>query len=253
MKKNYVELYKKFNKIRNMGWIKSKRNGSTGIGYTFETLLNIEENSFAVPDYNGIEIKTMRIFSKKNIHLFNATPDGDYLFPIKRVLYKLGYPCKENKEYKVFLSAASGKEFSQIGYSEKIKLEIDRQHNKINLIAKDKYNNDIDISISWSFDLLKSKLYIKNKYLAIIKAKRIYRENIEYFHYVHIEFYEIKDFDTFLQLIELGIIKVTFKINVYKTGEKAGQIDDHGTDFSIKEKNIELLYNKVAFSNKQKN
>lgn len=236
-----------------MGWIQSMRKGSTGIGYTFETLLNIQENSFAVPDYKGIEIKTMRILSKNNIHLFNAEPDGDYLFHTQRILDKLGYPCKTRPEYKVFMSAATGKDYSYIGYSQKVKLEIDDDKKKVNLIAKDRHNNSIDVDISWSFDLLEKKLYIKNKYLAIVKAKKMVKDDIEYFHYVHIDFYMIKSFETFKELIKEGIITVTFKINVYKDGEKEGRIDNHGTDFSIKANNINLLYEKIEiFKNLQK-
>lgn len=243
IKEDFWDLYKKFDKIRNMGWIQSKRKGSTGIGYTFESLLGIQENSFAVPDYNGIEIKTMRILSRKNIHLFSAEPDGDYLFPTQRILDKLGYPCKEKKEYKVFMSAAKGKSFSYIGYSRKVKLEI--ENNKISLIAKDRYDNPIKVDTSWSFDLLKNRLYTKNKYLAIVKAKKMTKDDIEYFHYVHIDFYKIKSFESFIDLIEKGIITVTFKINVYKNGIKEGKIDNHGTDFSIKEEEIEELYTKI--------
>ena len=253
MRYNFIILYREFNRIRNLGWIKTMRLGNTGVGYTFESLLNIKENNLPVPDYNGIEIKTMRIFSKNTIHLFNASPDGDYLFPIRRILDKLGYPCKENKELKIFMSAVKGDAFSYIGFSKKVKLEVDRNYKKINLIAYDYHNNNLDINVSWSFDLLKKKLYIKNRYMAIIKAKRIIENGIEYFHYVHIDFYKIKDFNKFLKLIEDGIITITFKINVYKSGEKFGQLDNHGTDFSINEKNIEMLYSKIDFSKKTKN
>ncbi len=59
-----------------MGWIESKRKGTTGIGYTFETLLGKEEESFPIPDYGSIEIKTRYRNAKFPITLFNATPDG---------------------------------------------------------------------------------------------------------------------------------------------------------------------------------
>ena len=64
---------------------------------------------------------------------------------------------------------------------------------------------------------------------------------------------EIKDFETFLKLLEDGIITITFKINVYTEGKKIGMIDNHGTDFSILDNNIELLYNKVDIFQKKTN
>lgn len=253
MNKNFMKLFRKFEKIRELGWVESKRKGSTGIGYTFESLLNIQENSLPIPDYKNIEIKTMRILSRKNVHLFNAAPDGDYLNYTERILNKLGYPCKKNKKFKVFMSAVKGKNYSYIGYNKKIKIEIDYINEKINLIAKDINNNDLKLNVSWSFELLKNKINNKIKYLALIKTKKKKENNKELFHYIKIDFYEIKDFETFLKLLEDGIITITFKINVYTEGEKIGMIDNHGTDFSILDNNIELLYNKVDIFQKKTN
>ena len=239
------KLFKEFDKIRKKGWIESNRRGSTGIGYTLENLLNIEENSLPIADYQGIEIKTMRIFSKKNIHLFNAEPDGDFLFPHDRILKSVGYPSKKNKKYKIFMSAAYGDIYTSVGYSKKIRLIVNRKEEKIDFIVTDKFYNTIPINVSWSFSLIKSKIEQKIKKLALIKANHKFVNGTEYFYYEHIDFYEIKNFDTFIKLIECGIIKVCFKINVFTEGIKEGKIDNHGTDFSIKEENIEKLYNKI--------
>ena len=239
------ELFKFFSKIRKQGWIESKRKGSTGIGYTLENLLNIEENSLPIADYNGIEIKAMRVFSKKRIHLFNAEPDGDFLFPHERILKKVGYPSKKNHNYKVFLSAAYGNEYTNIGYSKKVKLYVNRKKQKIDFIVTDRFYKNMQVDISWSFDLIKTKLEQKIKELAIIKAENKFINGKEFFYYKRIEFYKLKDFDTFLKLIEDGTIKVCFKIDVHVEGIKEGKIDNHGTDFSIKEENIEKLFDKI--------
>lgn len=52
-----TELLEKFDAIKERGWIDSLRTGDTGIGYTFETLLGIEENNDERADFKGIEIK----------------------------------------------------------------------------------------------------------------------------------------------------------------------------------------------------
>lgn len=239
------ELFKKFAKIREQGWIKSNRKGSTGVGYTLEKLLGIEENSLPIADYEGIEIKAMRIFSRKRIHLFNAAPDGDFLFPYERVLENIGYPSKKNPKYKVFLSAANGKNYTNIGYSKKVKLYVNREKQKIDFLVADKFYKNIKIDVSWSFDLLKSKIEQKIKELAIVKAEHKFINETEYFFYRRIEFYKIKDFNTFLKLIEDGTIKISFKINAHTTGINEGKIDNHGTDFSIKEEDIEKLFTKI--------
>ena len=97
MTENIESLYTKFKEIKKLNWIKTKRIGNGGIGYTFETMLGKREENFPIPDYNNIEIKTSRTNSWGKIHLFHATPDGDFLFPIKDILNTLGYPDKESQ------------------------------------------------------------------------------------------------------------------------------------------------------------
>jgi len=41
------QIIQKLSKIKKMGYVKSKRNGPTGIGYTLETLLKIKENNIS--------------------------------------------------------------------------------------------------------------------------------------------------------------------------------------------------------------
>jgi len=187
----------------------------------------------------------MRIFSKKQIHLFNAEPDGDFLFPHERIINKMGYPSKKNRNYKVFLSAAYGNKYTSIGYSKKVKIYVNHNLKKVEFIAKDKFNRNIDINVSWSFDLLKNKIETKITELALIRTATKHIDKTEYFYYKWIEFYQNKGFETFLNLLDTGIIKVCFKISVYYSGIKEGKIDNHGTDFSIKEEDLEKLFTKI--------
>ena len=64
------EFVQKFEEIKAMKWVKSKRRGSTGIGYTLEELLGISENNIATPDLGEIELKAHRINSTSMITLF---------------------------------------------------------------------------------------------------------------------------------------------------------------------------------------
>ena len=46
--------------IQDKGYVKSLRNGPTGIGKTCETLLGITENNLSSPDLGEIELKSKR-------------------------------------------------------------------------------------------------------------------------------------------------------------------------------------------------
>ena len=246
MQDDMQSLKQLFLQINEMGFVKSKRRGDTGIGYTFEELIKKPEENFPIPDYNSIEIKTYRKKSNKAIHLFSATPDGDFLFPIKRVLDILGYPDKQMKEVKVFNVDFYGNKTRWIGYYKKGTIVVNREERKVSLIASDNKGNDLEVDTSWSFDMLKEKLYLKLKNLAVICADSKYIKGEEYFCYNDLKFYRLKDFDTFLDLIEKGKINICFNIGVYRSGKRYGQPHDRGVNFSIKQSDLLLLFDEVS-------
>ena len=102
----------------------------------------------------------------------------------------------------------------------------------------------IENKISWSFDLIQQKIQQKIQNLAIIKVDVMNQNNQQFFHYYNIHFYELKDFDCFIKLIKIGVIKLTFDISVYLTGPKYGEMHNHGIGFVINEYDIEKMYKK---------
>lgn len=244
MKDNIIVLYKKFLVIKKMGYVKVLRNGVTGIGYTFEYLIGKSEDNIPVADFKGIEIKTMHRFSKRKLHLFNATPDGDFLFPLKRLVDEMGYPDAIFKDKKILNVSINSKEFTNIGYYKKIKLKVNYEKEKIELMGI-KNGRIIDLSISWSFNLIKDHLKNKLEYLAVIEASSKKIESIEYVFYNKIRFYKMKDFNSFIKLVDKGVITITFKVGIFKEGKRSGQTHDRGTDFSIKYDDISSLYKRI--------
>ena len=90
---------------------------------------------------------------------------------------------------------------------------------------------------------------MKLKYLALIPvSKKIYFGKT-YFKYHNLKLYKLKSFDKFLELIEDGTISVNMKISFYTSKEKYGKIQDKGTTFEIKEKDLEKLFTRIDISN----
>ena len=95
------DLKEKFEKVRDLGWIKSIKKGNASVGIMFENLIGIEKNEFSIPDYEGIEIKTKTNTTKfEDITLFSSVPDS-YLMEIPRLVKTYGYPDKDLPQYKV--------------------------------------------------------------------------------------------------------------------------------------------------------
>lgn len=55
-----VKIIKEFNRIKDLGFIKSNRSHNTGIGKTFEDHLGVIENNDRLPDFAGFEVKSQR-------------------------------------------------------------------------------------------------------------------------------------------------------------------------------------------------
>ena len=237
MEKEINKLKQLFKAIKNEGWIKSKRKGPTGIGYTFECLINKEEDALPMPDFNGIEIKTIRSRSRRKIHLFSLVPDGHCEEPIKRIINKLGYTTKDNLKKRCYVEVY-GNKYTQLGYYKRIKLKDNPDLKRIELIGINASNNSLCLNVSWSYDKLKERIESKTSTLAVIKADNKEIKGEEYFLYEKINFYKLKNFDNFIELINNGMIKVNIKI-------EEEYCNSHGIDFSILDKNIEMLYEKI--------
>lgn len=241
MNKDIINLEKKLKKIKKLGWIECKNKNKSITGKTLEDLLDINPDNFEIPDYNTIEIKS-KISKKENyINLFCATPDS-YVLEIKRLYDKYGY---SKGKYNRLNFSLYGNFLKKINDNYSAKLNIDYKNEKI---IMEVYNNKlemIDNYSSWSFDLLKEKLYRKLKFVCLVEGDKNFSHNILFVKYNCYKFYKLKGFNKFIKLIEKGQVRISFTIGVYKSGKNIGKIHDHGTQFSIKKENMELLFDEI--------
>ena len=105
MKKEIENLKLLFKYIKNKEFNKNLRKGTTGIGYTFESLINKNEDNQSSPDFNSIEIKTKLGYTKSPLTLFTLTPIKENDRSVKYLLENFGYPNK-NLKYKSFRTDA---------------------------------------------------------------------------------------------------------------------------------------------------
>lgn len=241
MKENFEILRKKFNEIKNVGFIEPLRKGSTGIGYTFESLLNKKEDSICNPDYNGIELKTKFGYSKSPMTLFNCVPKRNNESAINYILES--YSWQKYNDINVFIfsnEVYSKKSIKKYNYS--YKLYVDYLGKKV--VMKSYYKNCFKEDICyWDFKELEKKLKIKLKYLAIIHAYPYRIKNKLYYKYLKMNTYKLKNFFEFLKLIEEDKIQVKF----YIKRNADNFIDNHGVSFRINNDYIEELFTKLPY------
>lgn len=239
-------LTKRFNEISNLGWINSHSKSHASGGLLFEKLIGKEVENFELPDFGNVEIKTKTSIKEEYITLFNATPDR-CLFEIKRIHDMYGYPDQKNKDFKVFNLSFYSNYYTKVSNGYRFELLVDYQQKEVLLVRINNYKLKKTIVTSWSFNLLEEKLTRKLKYLLFIKANKKLVHNELYYKYYEYNFYQLKNMDCFIKLIEAGKIRVTFNIGVFRVGKRYGQTHDHGTSFAIKEKNLPLLFNKLPY------
>lgn len=230
-------------KVISYNWIESKDKGDGGVGITLESLLEKERENFELPDYKGIEIKAKCSIRETSITLFSAVPDS-YLFEIQRLVQKYGYPDKQYPQFNVFNLAVYGNRKVKMG-EHYFKLSVNWRIRQVVLQVFDKKFKIVDELTSWSFDMLKEKLERKLSKLALVHAKRKFEHNVVYFKYTDVKFFQLVSFERFLTLIENGVIRITFRIGVYKDERRFGKIYNHGTTICIDESDIGKLFNRI--------
>ena len=244
IKINEKLIIQEFKKIKEKGWIKSIRRGPTGVGATFEKELRLKENQMTFPDFFGIEIKTKR--NKMNYYttLFNCNPKGKHQFEINYLTEKFGYPDKIMNKINILNHSTLANKKTNLGNKYKTQIFVNRDTRTINLLIYTRNDILIDSNFYWSFKELKERLLNKCTYIAFIGADRKYIQKHEYFRYTNIAVYKLKNFETFIEYIEKGYIRITFKVGVFRNGIRKGQLHNHGTGFEIIEKDLDKIYTK---------
>lgn len=230
------DFVREYTKICDMGWIRTHRSGSTGIGKTLEDLLGITENNIDGPDFGDYELKSCRLASNSMLTIFTKTPKPQGAVNTLRITFGYSSDAYDNNE-RVLHSTLSADRFVSIantGHSLKVACE----STKISIIAED----GIEYAY-WTRDQLKKafeKKY-KNKFVYAKAQSRKSGANEEF---RFVEAYEISGFnyEAFVDLLEQGKIYIDLRIGQYHGGPKNGQTHDHGTAFRIKENDQQLLF-----------
>lgn len=240
--KNDLDLFiSDFNKVRNSGFIKSKRSSSTGIGKTFEDAIGVVENNSKEPDLHGFEIKSQRSLSESYITLFTKSPT----MPKRANTYlRMNYGSNDNQhpDIKVLHTSVFHGRYNNHITGTKFSLKINREEQRLYILVK-RVDGSIDNTVYYSFDNIRNALKKLEKLAFVSADTRKNANNEEEFHFKTATiFYNFISFENFLNLLEEGLIMYDVRIGAYKTGIKKGKTHDHGSGFRVKKNDIQKLY-----------
>lgn len=246
MKEDIILLKNEFKKIKNIGLVKSLRNGTTGIGYTFESLLNKKEDQECKPDFKSIELKCKLGYSKTPLSLFTCAPKRNAKEAINYIFNTYKFHRYNNKsDIKIFSAKLFSNYSTDInGYTFKLKVD----YYNLRIIMQSFYNTIyLEDVCYWDFKTLEKKLKEKLTTLAIIYGYPYKINNQIYYKYLKMNIYKLRGFYEFLDLINRDAIFIYMYFKEGKDKEGNIKIENHGVCFKIRQENILKLFSRINY------
>ena len=239
------EFIRRYKSVREMGWVKTMRKGSTGVGATLEYYMKISENNKAEPDLGPIEIKSQRQLTNSKITLSSLKPSH----PKKANTWlreEFGIPNGVLEGVNKLHATISAK-WNPRGVYDKWKMRLynDNEARKILIQIKDIESNQVVKTDCW-YDYEELEKMVAKCYLtAFVTAEKKTEKDVEYFHYdSKCKLYFGATFQKFLDLVEKGIIVYDIRIGYHSNVEKSnyGKPHDHGSGWRIERKDLHRLF-----------
>ena len=233
------ELLDRLKEISKKGFIRTLKKGDTGVGYTLESLLGIKANSLQIPDYKGIELKSLRKRSTKGT-LFSKVPDWSLsnIKSAKELVQKRG---KKNLEFGNLITLNHTiNSIRANSYNLKLDLDGDYVH-QVFIENNTKYKD-----VCWSLSALNNQLKKKHKETFWVDVETKGSGANEEFYYNSVLHTSEHDTDMLLFLIDTGSITVDY-ILWEKRSDWRSYINKKGYDFlwKVKNKDRDTLFETV--------
>jgi hypothetical protein len=218
------EFKRRFQKLRESGFVKSLRKGPTGIGYTLETQLQLKENNLVMPDVGFAELKAHRVGSGSLVTLFTFNRKV-WKVDCLEAIRKYG---SADKNGRLGLYYTMGPIPNSAGLFVKFERHsVDLRHIDGTMVA------------SWPLAELATQFAQKIPALLFVTAEVELRDGIEYFHFARCQFLTGVSETSLAQQFAAGHILLDLRLH-----DKGTAARNHGTGFRAFEKNFPQLFTK---------
>ena len=204
---NLTELKAKLKKIKEQGFIKTKRAHQGGAGNTLEQLLGIKENNLSLPDIGKYELKVKRENNPTPLSLFSKAP-----LPrgVNKKLFDVYHTTNKEDGVKRLYTTVSTRKNPQDFY-----LEIGRER----LHLRNKNNIEAYWNIDELYKIAKTK--VDNILLVIAKTKEQVADIGEEFCFSEAYLLSGITKKSFIDAIKNNDLIVDIRIGADLTGEKS--------------------------------
>ncbi len=226
------EIERKLRDLKAIGYVQTVREGSTGVGHTFEQKMGLSETNIPVPDLGGrVEIKTTRRDSTSLVTLF-CFNRGVWHISRKELIERYGY-IDDSGRKTLKNTVYVGRQISQ-GLS----LLIDDENNKVSLI-----DDNENLLATWDVFVMVGKLMSKLSRVLFVIADRRFSENNEE-EFLYNEAYILTDPipRNFINSFKSGKVGIDLRMHL----KENGSVRNRGTAFRIKETDLWDLYSNIG-------
>ncbi len=219
------EFKKRFQILKDKGYIRSLRRGPTGIGYTLETELGIKENNISEPDLTEIELKAHRSASNNLITLFTFNKKAWQIPPLEAV-QKYGSIDKNGRKGMYYT-------MSQKPNSAGLFLYVGEDSISVRHISG-------EIVVQWNLANVASRFTEKIPAMILVSAFTELRDDIEYFHFYRAQLMQGTSPDVLASQFREENIVVDLRLH-----DKGTRARNHGTGFRAYEHKLPFLFSKI--------
>lgn len=222
-----IEIFKKkFARVREKGWIASKRKGPTGVGQTLEYYLGMKENNIALPDLGTVELKAHRVGSSSMITLFTFNRKAWRMNPLQAIK-KYGTRDNNGRLGMYFTMARTPNSMGLFLHIDKSTIDV--RHISGEIIAE------------WQLDILAERFSKKIPGLVLVSAFCEMRGDVEWFKYDRAQLLTGTSPNIIRNQISVGNILVDLRLH-----DKGTSARNHGTGFRATEDKLTLLFKNIS-------
>lgn len=220
------EIRAELSQIKSLGYVKTLRRGPTGIGYTLEELLGIEENNISVPDLGDVEIKAQRERHTGLTTLFTFNRKAWKMKPLEAIR-KYG---SLDRDGRMGLYYTMGLKPNSAG----LFLCVEQDFVSVRSI-------DGSLIAQWELEEIERRFNRKAKNILLVKAKVEERDGIEYFLFNRAKFLSGGATKSIIRN-QFEAEQLLLDLRLHDKGTSAR---NHGTGFRMNAKDLENFYQHV--------
>lgn len=210
-------------------WVKTRRSGPTGVGFTLESLLGLKANSRRTADFDGIELKSYRRETTGTDHLvtlFSKTPRWVDDTRGAGLLNRFGYFDEERGRQALYCTVTVKP--NSLG----LRLELMAEAARIELARGGEQ------CAYYTFATLEERLNEKHPSTLFVKASTRGSGPDEEFRYDEVTYCMSPSFSGFMDLAEQAALGLDLTLH----RKPSGSTRDHGYLWRVRESRIPELY-----------